>query len=71
MHLNDSVRELGSRVDRHEHIGRGQIGRDGFDNVVNDSRLEDIPMVIETPKDEDLQDDIENLTMLRVAAASE
>ena len=65
MHLNDSVRELGSRVDRHEHIGRGQIGRDGFDNVVNDSRLEDIPMVIETPKDEDLQDDIENLTMLR------
>ena len=65
MHLNDSVRELGSRVDRHEHIGQGQIGRDGFDNVVNDSRLENIPMVIETPKDEDLQDDIENLTVLR------
>jgi deoxyribonuclease-4 len=51
LHLNDSKRELASRVDRHEHIGRGKIGLAGFAAVVNDPRLAEIPMILETPKD--------------------
>ena len=65
MHVNDSKKELGSRVDRHEHIGKGQIGLDGFRNIVNDERLEDVPMILETPKGDDLAEDIENLKTLR------
>ena len=64
-HLNDSKRELGSRVDRHEHIGQGEIGSSGFANIVNDPAMANIPMVLETPKDDDLQDDIDNLRALR------
>ncbi|MDX1948263.1 MAG: deoxyribonuclease IV [Pirellulaceae bacterium] len=51
-HLNDSKRELGSRVDRHEHIGRGQIGLEGFRHLLNDKRFRNIPMYLETPKEE-------------------
>ena len=51
-HMNDSKRELGSRVDRHEHIGRGCIGSDGFANVLGDRRLDGVAMVLETPKGE-------------------
>ncbi|MFB3890680.1 MAG: deoxyribonuclease IV [Phycisphaerae bacterium] len=50
IHLNDSVRELGSHVDRHAHIGKGLIGREGFRNFVNDPRLAQVPMILETPK---------------------
>jgi deoxyribonuclease-4 len=50
IHLNDSKRELGSRVDRHEHIAKGRIGKEGFANVVNDPRLANLPMILETPK---------------------
>jgi deoxyribonuclease IV len=50
IHLNDSKKELGSRVDRHEHIGRGQIGLEGFRHVLRDKRLAEIPMYLETPK---------------------
>ena len=50
IHLNDSRRELGSRVDRHAHIGAGEIGLGGFANIVNDARLADAPMILETPK---------------------
>jgi len=53
IHLNDSLGELGSRRDRHEHIGHGQIGRRGFAHLVNDARLAGIPMILETPKDRD------------------
>ena len=53
IHLNDSRRELGSRVDRHAHIGAGEIGLDGFANIVNDARLADVPMILETPKTTD------------------
>jgi deoxyribonuclease-4 len=53
VHLNDSRRELGSRVDRHEHIGRGRIGLEGFAHFVNDPRLADVPMILETPKGTD------------------
>jgi deoxyribonuclease-4 len=50
MHVNDSKKPLGSRVDRHEHIGEGEIGLAGFRNLVNDPRFEDIPLILETPK---------------------
>jgi len=50
IHLNDSKRELGSRVDRHEHIGQGHIGLDGFRSLLNDRRFHKTPMYLETPK---------------------
>lgn len=65
MHLNDSKKGLGSKVDRHEHIGKGEIGLEGFRNIVNDRKLSKVPMVIETPKEEELLEDIENLKVLR------
>ena len=65
IHLNDSKTDIGSRKDRHEHIGKGFIGKEGFRNMVNDRRLEKIPMVLETPKNEDLKDDVKNLKTLR------
>lgn len=65
IHMNDSKKEFGSRRDRHEHIGKGHIGIEAFRNIVNDKRLEKIPMILETPKEEDLKEDIENLKLLR------
>ncbi len=53
IHLNDAKRELGSHVDRHEHIGKGKIGRAGFRHLVNDTRLAHVPKILETPKGED------------------
>ncbi len=49
-HLNDSVRERGSRVDRHAGIGRGCLGLDPFGRIVRDGRFADVPMILETPK---------------------
>lgn len=51
-HLNDSKRPLGSRVDRHEHIGEGCIGLEPFRRIVNDPRFRGLPMLLETPKEE-------------------
>jgi deoxyribonuclease-4 len=51
-HLNDSKKPLGSRVDRHEHIGRGCLGLDAFRQLVNDRRFAGMPMLLETPKAE-------------------
>lgn len=51
-HLNDSKKELGSRVDRHEHIGLGKLGLAAFEHLLNDSRFRHIPMYLETPKGE-------------------
>lgn len=51
-HLNDSKKPLGSRVDRHEHIGRGYLGLEPFRRIVNDRRFRDLPMLLETPKGE-------------------
>jgi deoxyribonuclease-4 len=65
VHLNDSKKELGSRVDRHEHIGRGCLGLEAFRLVLNDPRLRHLPMLLETPKGEDLREDVENLGRLR------
>jgi deoxyribonuclease-4 len=64
-HLNDSKKPLGSRVDRHEHIGKGLIGLEAFRCVLRDKRWRGLPMVLETPKGEDMREDIENLRVLR------
>ena len=64
-HINDSKRPLGSRVDRHEHIGKGEIGLAGFRLLLNDSRFRQHPMVLETPKGKELKKDKENLRVLR------
>lgn len=64
-HLNDLQKELGSRVDRHSHIGTGCVGLEGFRAIVNDPRFAELPMILETPKGEDLAEDIENLAKLR------
>jgi deoxyribonuclease-4 len=55
LHLNDSKKDLGSRVDRHDHIGRGKIGLDGFHPFVRDEAFEKIPKILETPKEKDEQ----------------
>jgi deoxyribonuclease-4 len=64
-HLNDSKTDLGSQVDRHEHIGEGKIGREGFRHIVNDGRFKNHPACLETPKSEDLHEDVKNLNTLR------
>jgi len=64
-HLNDSKRPLGSRVDRHEHIGKGEIGLTAFRLLLNDPRFQNHPMVLETPKGKDLKEDKKNLKVLR------
>lgn len=53
LHLNDSKKELGSRVDRHDHIGRGLIGLAGFTPFVRDKAFAEIPKILETPKEKD------------------
>lgn len=65
LHLNDSKTELGSRVDRHQHIGKGHIGINGFRLLLNDERFRSHPMVLETPKGKNLKDDCRNLKVLR------
>jgi len=64
-HLNDSKKDIGSRVDRHEHIGQGALGIEPFRALVNDKRFAKIPMILETPKEEDMAEDVENLARLR------
>jgi deoxyribonuclease-4 len=65
IHVNDSKKPFGSRVDRHEHIGKGAIGDIGFRCLMRDSRLTNIPKILETPKGEDLKEDIMNLATLK------
>jgi deoxyribonuclease-4 len=65
VHVNDSRRERGSRIDRHEHIGKGKIGLEGFRMLMNDPRLEGIPKILETEKSDDMHEDIENMNVLR------
>jgi deoxyribonuclease-4 len=64
-HLNDSKKEFNSRVDRHEHIGKGHIGVEAFRFLLNDKRFWGLPMCLETPKGPDLKEDKENLDLLR------
>ncbi|OLC53426.1 MAG: deoxyribonuclease IV [Acidobacteria bacterium 13_1_40CM_4_69_4] len=70
VHVNDSKRELGSRVDRHEHIGKGCLGLEAFRLLMTDPRLERQPLLLETPKDEKtLKEDVLNLnTLIRLTA---
>lgn len=65
IHVNDSRKGLGSRVDRHDHIGKGMIGLAGFRMLVNDPRLATVPKILETEKSEDMHEDIENMNVLR------
>jgi deoxyribonuclease-4 len=65
IHLNDSKTAFGSRVDRHEHIGKGKIGLPAFRFIMSDRRFRKIPKVLETPKGKDLREDVINLRTLR------
>ena len=68
IHLNDSKTARGSRVDRHEHIGKGRIGLDAFRFIMRDRRFRKVPKVLETPKGDDLREDVINLKTLRSLA---
>ena len=65
IHINDSKTGQGSRVDRHEHIGKGRIGLDAFRFIMRSPRFSKIPKVLETPKGNDLAEDVMNLKTLR------
>jgi deoxyribonuclease-4 len=65
VHMNDSKTARGSRVDRHQHIGKGQIGLDAFRFIMCNRRFRKIPKVLETPKGKELREDVENLKTLR------
>ncbi len=68
-HLNDSLKDLGSGLDRHEHIGRGRIGGEGFASLMGDRRFDGVPKILETPKGQDGEMDRVNLELLRQLAA--
>ena len=70
IHMNDSKPALGSRVDRHEQIGKGKIGIGAFRFIMNEPRLAAVPKVLETPKGADLKEDVENLALLRSLIAA-
>ena len=70
IHLNDSKTARGSRVDRHEHIGKGRIGLEAFRFIMRDRRFAKIPKVLETPKEKDLKEDVANLKTLRALIAN-
>ena len=63
-HFNDSKGKLGSHLDRHWHIGEGEIGVEGFRFILNDPRWDGIATLLETPKEDDLLDDVKNLAQL-------
>ena len=65
MHLNDSKKALGSRVDRHDNIGEGKIGSLGFELLMNDQRFDGIPMILETPNTDRWPQEIERLNSFR------
>jgi deoxyribonuclease-4 len=64
-HFNDSKKGLASRVDRHDHVGTGLLGLAPFGFILNDPRFAATPMILETPKSEDMHEDVENLRVLR------
>jgi deoxyribonuclease-4 len=69
IHMNDSKTALGSRVDRHEHIGKGRIGLEGFRYFMNAPELARVPKVLETPKEKEMTEDVENMERLRSLCA--
>ncbi len=68
IHVNDSKKPLASRLDRHAHIGQGEIGLEGFGLLMTERGLAHIPKTLETPKGDDLAEDRENLRVLRELA---
>jgi deoxyribonuclease IV len=68
IHVNDSKTARGSHVDRHQHIGKGEIGLEAFRFIMRDRRFREIPKVLETPKGKDLAEDVQNLKTLRILA---
>ncbi|MBK7599693.1 MAG: TIM barrel protein [Acidobacteria bacterium] len=60
VHFNDSKAPFDSKVDRHWHIGKGEIGSEGLSRVINHPKLKKLPFILETPQDEK-DDDIKNL----------
>jgi len=71
IHVNDSKKDLGCRVDRHEHIGRGYLGLEAFRHLMNDPRLLECPLILETPKGPECREDVENLTALLALVAAQ
>jgi deoxyribonuclease-4 len=65
LHINDSKAALGSRVDRHDNLGKGKIGLDAFRWIMNAPELAAIPKILETPKGKDLAEDVEAMKLLR------
>jgi deoxyribonuclease-4 len=61
MHLNDSKKEFGTKVDRHDNIGKGFIGEDLFPIIMNDPRFNNIPLILETPEESLWEDEIRRL----------
>lgn len=61
MHLNDSKKDINTRVDRHDSIGKGFLGDEAFRNIMNDSRIDQIPMILETPEPELWAEEIKKL----------
>ncbi|KKM59535.1 hypothetical protein LCGC14_1548040 [marine sediment metagenome] len=64
-HLNDTDKDIGTRVDRHTHIGQGKIGKKSFGYLVNDDRFLNHPGILETPKGKDMKEDIMNIKILK------
>lgn len=64
MHLNDSKKELGTRVDRHDNLGKGFLGEDVFRFIMNDPRFDDMPLILETPEDSLWEEEIKKLYSL-------
>lgn len=69
VHVNDSKKPKGSRVDRHEHIGKGLIGLTAFRLLMTDPRFAEVPKILETEKSEDMHEDVENMNILRSLAS--
>lgn len=68
IHANDAQKDIGSKLDRHAHIGEGFVGRDGFRNLMRHEAIRKLPFILETPKDNDPDDDIRNIALLRTLA---
>ncbi len=64
MHLNDSKKELASRVDRHDNLGKGLMGEDVFRMVMNDERFDNMPLILETPDESLWAEEIKRLYSL-------
>ncbi|HET6513320.1 MAG TPA: deoxyribonuclease IV, partial [Candidatus Kapabacteria bacterium] len=65
VHTNDSKMPFNSRKDRHEHVGKGEIGIEAFRLLMNDPRFAQVPKILETPKDDKMTEDFENLAVLK------